>query len=41
MTNLVNQMFDQMQSRYFQNGSNIVGRIDEMSTKIDELENSI
>ena len=34
-------MLDQMQTRFGQMNGNIVGRIDEMSKKIDELEQSI
>ena len=41
LTNLVTQMLDQMQTRFGQMNGNIVGRIDEMSKKIDELEQSI
>ena len=41
LTNLVTQMLDQMQTRFSQMNGNIVGRIDEMSKKIDELEGSI
>ena len=41
LTNLVTQMLDQMQTRFSQMNGNIVNRIDEMSKKIDELENSI
>ena len=35
LTNLLNQMLDQMQTRFGQMNGNILGRIDEMSDKID------
>ena len=41
LTNLVTQMLEQMQTRFGSMNTNIVKRIDEMSTKIDELEGSI
>ena len=41
LTDLVTQMLEQMQTRFGQMNGNIVGRIDEMSKKIDELEGSI
>lgn len=41
LTNLVTQMLEQMQQRFGSMNTNIVGRIDEMSKKIDELESSI
>ena len=35
------QMLDQMQTRFGNMNNNIIGRIDEMSKKINELEHSI
>lgn len=41
LTNLVQQMLTQMQSRFQSMSDTIIGRIDEMGTRIDELEKSI
>ena len=41
LTKLVQQMLGQMQNRFDEMNNNIVGRINEMGTKIDELESSI
>ena len=41
LTKLVQQMLGQMQHRFDEMNNNIVGRINEMGTKIDELESSI
>ena len=41
LTNLVTQMLDQMQNRFGNMNTNIISRIDEMSKKINELEQSI
>ena len=41
LTKLVQSMLTQMQTRFGEMNDNIVGRIDEMGRKIDELEQSI
>ena len=41
LTKLVQSMLTQMQQRFGEMNNNIVSRIDEMGTKIDELEASI
>ncbi len=41
LTNLVQQMLTQMQSRFQSMSDTIIGRIDEMGSRIDELEKSI
>lgn len=41
LTNLVQQMLQQMQGRFQDMSENIVKRIDEMGTRIDDLEKSI
>ena len=41
LTKLVQNMLSQMQGRFGEMNENIVGRIDEMGKKIDELEASI
>lgn len=41
LTKLVQTMLSQMQGRFGEMNENIVGRIDEMGKKIDELEASI
>ena len=41
LTQLVQQMLSQMQVRFGEMNNSIVGRIDEMGKKIDELEQSI
>ncbi len=41
LTQLVQQMLQQMQTRFGEMNSSIVSRIDEMGKKIDELEGSI
>ena len=41
LTNLVQSMLQQMQTKFGEMNNNIVDRIDEMGRKIDELESSI
>lgn len=41
LTQLVQQMLTQMQSRFQSMSDNIINRIDEMGTRIDDLEKSI
>lgn len=41
LTNMVQQMLTQMQNRFQTMSDTIIGRIDEMGTRIDELEKSI
>jgi len=41
LTQLVQNMLNQMQSRFQTMSENIIGRIDEMGTRIDDLERSI
>jgi heat shock factor-binding protein 1 len=41
LTQLVQQMLTQMQSRFQTMSDNIIGRIDEMGGRIDDLEKSI
>lgn len=41
LTNLVQQMLTQMQTRFQSMSDTIIGRIDEMGNRIDELEKSI
>ena len=41
LTQLVQQMLQQMQTRFGEMNNSIVSRIDEMGKKIDELEGSI
>ena len=41
LTQLVQQMLTQMQSRFQTMSDNIIGRIDEMGERIDDLEKSI
>ena len=41
LTQLVQQMLTQMQSRFQTMSDNIIGRIDEMGNRIDDLEKSI
>lgn len=41
LTQLVQNMLNQMQSRFSSMSENIIGRIDEMGKRIDDLESSI
>ena len=41
LTQLVQQMLTQMQTRFQSMSDNIINRIDEMGTRIDDLEKSI
>jgi heat shock factor-binding protein 1 len=41
LTALVQQMLTQMQNRFQTMSDNIIGRIDEMGSRIDDLEKSI
>lgn len=41
LTQLVQQMLTQMQTRFQSMSDNIISRIDEMGTRIDDLEKSI
>jgi len=41
LTQLVQSMLTQMQQRFQSMSDNIIGRIDEMGTRIDDLEKSI
>merc|ERR1712000_161646 len=41
LTQFVQQLLGQMQTRFQQMSDQIIGRIDEMGTRIDDLENSI
>ena len=41
LTQLVQQMLTQMQTRFQTMSDNIIGRIDEMGNRIDDLEKSI